>query len=55
MMDLREDRPCALFRLTSLTSSLSKSEPKQSFDRHIPFDFSRIKALLSGYLLGERN
>jgi hypothetical protein len=55
MTDLREDRPSALFRLTSLTSSLSKPEPKQSFDRHIPFDFSRMKALLSGHPLGERN
>jgi hypothetical protein len=104
MTDLREDRPCALFRLiclgtsshlpvevgqqrqrgrlrhgiaqglrekaralfqfdafgqplilTTLTSSLSKPEPKQSFDRHIPFDFSRMKALVSGHPLGERN
>jgi hypothetical protein len=41
--------------LTTLTSYLSKPAPKQSFDRHIPFDFSRMKALLSGHPLGERN
>jgi hypothetical protein len=44
-----------LLILTTLTSSLSKPKPKQSFDRHILFDFSRRKALLSGHLLGERN
>jgi hypothetical protein len=41
--------------LTTLTSSLSKSESEQSFDHHILFDFSRMKALVSGHLLGERN
>ncbi len=37
--------------LTTLTSSLSKPEPKQSFGRHTPFDFSRMKALVSGHPL----
>ena len=44
-----------LLILTTLTSYLSKPKPKQSFDRHIPFDFSRMKALVSGHPLGERN
>jgi len=44
-----------LLILTTLTSSLSKAEPEQSFDRHILFDFSRMKALVSGHRLGERN